>query len=98
MILREISSINFQPVFKERLTVIFVNTKINIRNALIEPNTIFFDSLSTTLHFGTRIAQNGRGIHEIYVSKTRFNLEFCDKEFSRLADIFSWNVTCVWYT
>ncbi len=65
MILHKIFSINFQPVSTECLTVIFGNTKINNRNALIEPNTIFFDSLSTTLHFGTRIIQNGRGIHEI---------------------------------
>ncbi len=49
----------------ERLTVTFENTKINNRNALIEPNTIFFDSSLTTLHFGTRITQNGRSIREI---------------------------------
>ncbi len=65
MILYEIFSINFQPVFAEHLTVIFGNTKINNRNALIEPNTVFFDSPSTTLLFGTRITQNGRGIPEI---------------------------------
>ncbi len=65
MILHEIFSINFQPMFTEHLTVIFGNTKINNRNALIEPNTIFFDSLTTTLHFGTRVTQNGRGICEI---------------------------------
>ncbi len=65
MILHAIFSINFQLVFTECLTVIFGNTKINNRNALIKPNTIFFDSPSATLHFGTRITQNGRGIHEI---------------------------------
>ncbi len=49
----------------EHLTVIFANTKINNRYALIEPNTIFFDSPLTTLRFDTRITQNGRGIREI---------------------------------
>ncbi len=65
MILHEIFSINFQPVFMKSLPVIFGNKKINNQNTLIKPNTIFFDSPSTTLHFGTRITQNGRSIHEI---------------------------------
>ncbi len=65
MILHEILSINFQLVFTDRLTVIFENTKINNQNTQIEPNTILFDSPSTTPHFGTRITQNGRGIREI---------------------------------
>ncbi len=97
MILHEIFGINFQSVFTERLTVIFGNTKINNWNALIEPNTIFFDSPSTTLHFGTRITQNGSR-RSWDISKTRFNLEFCDKEFSPLTGIFSWNVTCTKWT
>ncbi len=66
MILHEIFSINLQQVFTECLTVIFRNTKINNRNALIEHSTIciFFYSPSTTFHFGTRITQNGRNICE----------------------------------
>ncbi len=69
MILDEIFSINFQLVLMEHLTVIFGNTKINNWNALIEPNAIFFDFPSTTLYFGTRITQNGRGIREIWAKQ-----------------------------
>ncbi len=79
---------------RNSLPIIFENTKINNLNALIQPNTIFFVSPSTTFHFGTRITQNGHSIRYSWdISKTKFNREFCDKEFSPLTGVFSWNVT-----
>ncbi len=62
------------------LTVIFGSTKINNWSALIKPNTYIpsFSINNSSFWYQNHLKWSR---HSWDTSKTRFNLEFCDKEF-----------------